>query len=56
MKLTVHIPDEIIDEVKDNLPPPETGMLEAIALDAIVSFIGRLKLNSATEPDDAWRT
>jgi hypothetical protein len=43
MKITVHIPDDLIAEVKDRLPPPELGMLEAIALDAILGFIDRLK-------------
>jgi hypothetical protein len=43
MKITVHIPDDIVAEVKDELPPPEMGVLEAIALDAILDFIGRLK-------------
>ncbi|WBL76913.1 hypothetical protein I3J27_28385 [Bradyrhizobium xenonodulans] len=43
MKITVHIPDDIVAEVKDQLPPPEMGVLEAIALDAILGFIDRLK-------------
>ncbi|WP_159450482.1 hypothetical protein [Bradyrhizobium mercantei] len=56
MKLTVHIPDELIAEVKDRLPPPEMGMLEAIALDAILGFIGRLKSTFATRPDNTLRS
>jgi hypothetical protein len=43
MKLIVDIPDDLIEQVKEKLPPPESGMLEAIALDAILAFLQRLK-------------
>jgi hypothetical protein len=39
MQLTIHIPDDVIEPVKDQLPPPEMGVLEAIALDAILGFL-----------------
>jgi hypothetical protein len=34
--LTVHIPDELIERVKDKLPAPKMGLPEAVALDAIL--------------------
>ncbi|MDR3754865.1 MAG: hypothetical protein P4K93_16955 [Terracidiphilus sp.] len=43
MKLIVHIPDDMIEPVKDKLPPPEVGTLEAIALDAILGYLHRLE-------------
>jgi hypothetical protein len=45
MQLTIQIPDDLIEPVKDQLPPPEMGVLEAIALDAVVGFL--LKLDSS---------
>lgn len=47
MQLIVHIPDDMIEKVKDKLPPPEVGVLEAIALDAVLGFL--LKLESTAE-------
>ena len=35
MELTIHIPDDILESVKDKLPPAEAGVLEAIALGAV---------------------
>jgi hypothetical protein len=55
MKITVHIPDDLIAEVKDKLPPPEMGMLETIALDAILGFIARLKSTPAAGGNNAAR-
>ncbi len=50
MHLTINIPDEIIEPVKDKLPPPEMGILEAVALDAILGFL--LKLDTASTKRD----
>ena len=43
MQLIVHIPDDLIEQVKDKLPPPQMGMLEAVALDAILGFLHKLQ-------------
>jgi hypothetical protein len=43
MKLTVHIPNEQLEKVKEKLPPPEVGLLEAITLDAILQFLTKLE-------------
>jgi hypothetical protein len=37
----------MIDAVKDKLPPPEMGVLETIALDAIIAFLTRLDERAA---------
>jgi hypothetical protein len=42
MQLTIHVPDDILEGVKDKLPPRETGVLEAIALDAVLGFLMKL--------------
>jgi hypothetical protein len=42
MQITIHVPDDMVEEIKDNLPPPESGVLEAIALDAVLGFIMNL--------------
>jgi hypothetical protein len=42
MQLTIDIPDEVIGPVRDKLPPPEMGVLEAVALDAVLGFLMRL--------------
>lgn len=42
MQLTIHIPDDIVEAVKDKLPPPEMGILEAVALDAVLALLMRL--------------
>jgi len=43
MQLTVHVPDDMIEKVKDKLPLPEVGVLEAVALDAVLGFLIRLE-------------
>ena len=43
MQIIVHIPDDLIEKVKDRLPPPEMGVLEAVALDAILGFLEKLE-------------
>lgn len=43
MQLTVHIPDDMIERVKDKVPPPEPGLLEAVALDAVLGFLLKLE-------------
>jgi hypothetical protein len=50
MQLTIHIPDDMIAKVRQKLPPPEMGMLEAVALDAILGLLARLDAPD-TEPD-----
>jgi hypothetical protein len=49
MHLTVHVPDDMIERVKDKLPPPELGVLEAVALDAILAFLNETGECRATE-------
>lgn len=51
MRLTVHVPDDLIEKVKDKLPRPEVGILEAVALDAILGFL--MKLENAGAPKSA---
>jgi hypothetical protein len=43
MKLTIEIPEEVLDPVRDKLPPPEMGLLEAVAVDAILAFLVKLE-------------
>jgi hypothetical protein len=43
MQLIVHIPDEMIEKVKDKLPPPQMGLLESVALDALLGFLTRVE-------------
>ena len=43
MQLTVHIPDDILESVKLKLPPRESGVLEAVALDAVLGFLIKLE-------------
>jgi hypothetical protein len=49
MKIVIHVPDDIIESVKDKLPPPETGTLEAVALDAVLGFLDRLSKSMTKE-------
>jgi hypothetical protein len=49
MQLIIHIPDDLIERVKDQLPPPEMGVLEAIALDAVLGFL--MKMGPSRSPD-----
>jgi hypothetical protein len=46
MQLTIHIPDDMVERVKDRLPPPEMGVLEAVALDAILAFLRTLSVTA----------
>ena len=46
MQLIIHVPDDMIEAVKDKLPPAEEGILEAIAMDAVLGFL--LKLDNAS--------
>jgi hypothetical protein len=39
MQLILHVPDDMIEKVKGKLPPPEVGVLEAVALDAVLAFL-----------------
>ena len=43
MELTIRIPEQIIAKVKDKLPPPEMGVLETVALDAVLGFLHKLE-------------
>lgn len=52
MQLTIHIPDDMLEAVKDKLPPPEMGVLEAVALDAVLGFLMKL---DGSAPKDAKR-
>jgi hypothetical protein len=42
MQLTIQVPDDILESVKDKLPPRETGVLEAVGLDAVLGFLMKL--------------
>jgi hypothetical protein len=48
MELTIHVPDDMLESVKEKLPPPEMGVLEAVALDAVLGFL--LKLGGSGFP------
>ena len=37
MRLVIEVPDSVIEPVKDKLPPH--GVLEAVALDAVIDFV-----------------
>lgn len=50
MQLIVHVPDDMIKAVKDRLPPPEMGILEAVALDAILGYLDTLRQKAAPGP------
>ena len=52
MKLTIHIPDEIIAEYRNVLPPPEMGLLKAVAIDAILGLLSRSLERQTQEPSD----
>ena len=43
MKHIVQIPDDIVERVRHKLPPPEVGILEAVALDALLGFLQKLE-------------
>ena len=42
MQLMIHVPDDLLESVQDKLPPRETGVLEAVALDAVLGFLMKL--------------
>jgi hypothetical protein len=48
MRLIVHVPDEVLESVEDRLPPPEMGVLEAVALDAILGFLTSLEADAGS--------
>ena len=48
MQLTIKIPDEVVGPLKGKLPPPELGILEAVALNAVLDFLMKIE---AEDPD-----
>jgi hypothetical protein len=55
MQLTIHIPDDVIAEYQHVLPPPEMGLLETIAVDAILGALSRFAADQKGEPDAKGR-
>jgi hypothetical protein len=51
MQLTINIPDEVLAEYRNVLPPPEMGILEAVAVDAILAALSRFAATEQGEPD-----
>jgi hypothetical protein len=47
MKIVVHVPDEIVEPVKWKLERGPTGVLEAVALDAILGYLQKLAKSSS---------
>jgi hypothetical protein len=43
MQLTIHVPDDLFDDVKDKLASQPSGVLETVALDAILVFLDALR-------------
>jgi hypothetical protein len=43
MQLILNIPDEVIETYRRVLPPPELGLLQAVAVDAILGLLSRLE-------------
>jgi hypothetical protein len=43
MQVTIHVPDDLFDEVKDKLASQPSGVLETVALDAILGFLYLLR-------------
>jgi len=43
MQLTINIPDFLLDDVKNKLAMQPTGILEAVALDAILGYLDGLR-------------
>jgi hypothetical protein len=39
MNLTIHVPDELLEELKDKLASQPSHVLETVALDAIFGFL-----------------
>ena len=50
MQLTIYVPDDILESVKHKLPPPEVGVLEAVAGDAILGFLLKLRDSEPMAP------
>jgi hypothetical protein len=48
MQLTINVPDFLFDDVKDKLATQPTGILEAIALDAILGYLDGLRKKGST--------
>jgi hypothetical protein len=53
MQLVLNIPDDFIDPVKDKLTADPIGVLEAVALDAVLGFLTRLA--GEAKPSSALR-
>ena len=51
MQITIHVPDDLIEKVKHKLPPPESGVLEAVGLDAILALLMRLDSDEPPKPE-----
>ena len=47
MKIVVHVPDDFIEPVKGKLESGPTGVLEAVALDAIIAYLDILAKSSS---------
>jgi hypothetical protein len=54
MKLTLFIPEDLVERVKESLPDA-TGVLEAIAVDAILEFLRKLDDPALPEPETTVR-
>lgn len=54
MKLKLHIPDDLVERVKERLPHA-TGVLEAIAVDAILEFLRKLDDPALPGPETTLR-
>lgn len=50
MEIRIVLSEDVVDPVRELLPPPGMGILEAIALDAILSYFDRLKKSQQTNP------
>ena len=51
MQLIVNIPDDLIAQYRHVLPPPAMGLLETVALDAILGLLTRLAEAEQGRPD-----
>ena len=43
MQLTIYVPDDLLHEEKDKLTSQPSGVLETVALDAILGFLDALR-------------
>jgi hypothetical protein len=39
MQIVIHVPDDFVEPVKEKLASGPTGVLEAVALDAILQYL-----------------